>query len=326
MSSPAFDTPVVMVVFNRPEPTAQVLARVRDVRPRRLYVLADSPRADVPSDPERCAAVRALFDRVDWPCELILDLAPRNLGCGGRVVSGLDRVFSEVDRAIVLEDDCLPHPSFFRYCQETLQYYENDDRVVCVTGTKFPCEPRTLPYSYRFSRMFIGWGWASWRRAWRAIDWTMAAWPAMRDDRRIERSARSAAERRFYVNGFERAFRRDIEPWDWAWALTAYQRGQLYLVPDRNLIANIGWGPDGTQQRNAEHFLANLPTYEMAFPLRHPPVVAEEVESDRKMYAMIGPLVGPRIVRSIRKRLRRLQKRHYLAQYRTAAGGGETSP
>lgn len=308
----ALDTPVVMVAFTRPEHTAQVFRRVREQRPRQLFVLLDAPRAHVAADAERAAATRRVFDGVDWDCDLQIDVAPRNLGCSGRISSGLDRVFEQVERAIVLEDDVLPHPTFFRYCQDLLDRYADQPRVLAISGHKYPCEPRTAPYSYRFSRMFNCWGWATWRRGWRSVDQAFASYDEFRRGNWLGRYARSRLERLFYENGFAQAVAKTIEPWDWSVMYTGYVNHQLFVVPDRNLIANIGWGADATQQRNPNHILADLPTFPMRFPLQHPPFIEEDAESDLKIYDMIGPLTGPRFVRSIRKRVRRLKRNHYL--------------
>ena len=301
-----------MVIFNRPDRARQVFARVREARPKKLYLLADGPRPSVPEDEPLCAETRGIAGDVDWDCEVVEVFSDANLGCSGRITSGLERVFGECESAIVLEDDCLPHSTFFRYCEEALNHFRGDDRVFAVTGGKYPCEPRTAPHSYRFSRMFNAWGWAAWRRSWQSIDFSMADYPAFKAERRIESYSRSALETRFFINGFEQASKKEIEPWDWAVMYAAYTRRQLMVMPDRNLVSNTGWGAEGTQQKNPRHILADLPTYPMSFPLRHPPEVAENAVLDRKIYSMIGPLTGPRFVRSIRKRLRRIRRDHYV--------------
>jgi hypothetical protein len=306
------DTPVVMVIFNRPDRAGQVFARVREAKPRRLFVLADGPRAGRDSDEALCEETRAIAGRVDWPCEVTRDFSDVNLGCGGRVTSGLDRVFAEVEEAIVIEDDCLPHPTFFSYCAELLQKYRGDERVFAITGGKYPCEPRTQPYSYRFTRMFNGWGWASWRRSWQSIDFAMAAYPEFTAQGGMAKHSRSLLETQFFSNGFDKAWKKEIEPWDWALMFQAYTRRQLFVTPDRNLISNTGWGAAATQSKNPKHILSNLPAFAMKLPLSHPPVVAEDEAMDRKVYSMIGPLVGPRLFRSIKKRLRWLRRNYYV--------------
>ena len=175
----ALDTPVVFMVFNRPALTERVLRQIRRQRPRRLWVISDGPRADSPSDLRQVARVRAAIDRlVDWPCELTRDYADKNLGCGPRIASGLTSAFDRFDRAIVLEDDTLPDPSFFRFCETMLDRYANDPRVVHVSGANSTAalglsQPQD---AYRFSRIPDIWGWATWSRAWSHYDFRLSEW------------------------------------------------------------------------------------------------------------------------------------------------------
>ena len=312
------DTPVAMVVFNRPELTRRVFARVREARPKRLFVIADGPRAHIPEDQDKCAQTRAVFEGIDWNCKLETDYSECNLGCAERVQTGLGQVFDAVPEAIVIEDDILPHPTFFRYCTELLARYRNEPKVHAILGTKLPCEPRTDPYSYRFSRLFFCWGWAGYARAWRGVDKTLAAYPGLAAENWFARNIPDKRERLFYEDGFAAAHARRIVHWDWSVIFSAYVRGELFAVPDRNLISNIGWGPEGTQLKAANHILADLPAHAMEFPLRHPPKVAADAESDRKIYDLIGPLTGPRFIRFFRKRARRLIRNYYVR--RQAAG------
>ena len=306
------DTPVAMVVFNRPELTRLVFARVREARPKRLFVIADGPRIHMPEDQDKCAQVRGVFESVDWDCKVETDYSECNLGCAERIQSGLSRVFDTVPAAIIVEDDILPHPTFFRYCAELLARYRDEPKVHAILGTKLPCEPRTAPYSYRFSRLFFCWGWGGFARAWKTVDKTLAAYPGLRAENWLAKHARGERERLFYDDGFAAAHARRIVHWDWAVIMSAYVRGELFAVPDRNLVSNIGWGPEGTQHKAANHILADLPAHPMEFPLRHPPEIAADLDSDRNIYDLIGPLTGPRFFRFFRKRARRLVRDYYV--------------
>ena len=139
-------TPVAFLVFNRPDTTARVFAEIARARPPKLLVVADGPRTDVPGEPERCQAARAIVEHgVDWPCQVLTNYADSNLGCKRRVSSGLDWVFDMVEAAIILEDDCLPHPTFFRFCEELLDRYRDDERIMTVSGINLHC--KRLRYS-----------------------------------------------------------------------------------------------------------------------------------------------------------------------------------
>jgi hypothetical protein len=174
-------TPVAFIIFNRPDTTARVFEAIRRAEPPQLLIVADGPRVDRPSDVERCAAARAVIERVDWDCEVLTNYAEANMGLADRVSSGLDWVFSLCDRAIVLEDDCLPDPSFFRFCDELLDRYRDDERVMAISGDNFQLGRRRTRYSYYLSRYNHCWGWATWRRGWQHYDHRMQLWPLVRD-------------------------------------------------------------------------------------------------------------------------------------------------
>ena len=169
------DTAVALIIFRRPELTARVFERIREARPPKLFVIADGPRPGNAEDVRLCANTRAVVEEVDWPCEVVRDFADENLGLKRRIPSGLDRVFEEVTEAIILEDDCLPDPSFFPYCEELLERYRDDERVIHISGSQLLPDP-PKKWSYHFSRGPAVWGWATWRRAWELYDVELADW------------------------------------------------------------------------------------------------------------------------------------------------------
>ena len=172
------ETAVALILFRRPEQTARVFERIREARPENLFLIADGPRLGNAEDERECARARAVVEKVDWPCEVHRDFADQNLGLKRRIPSGLDGVFDEVEEAIILEDDCLPHPSFFPYCEELLARYRDDERIVHISGSQLLPEPPS-EWSYHFSRGPAVWGWATWRRAWRLFDVDLNDWHAL---------------------------------------------------------------------------------------------------------------------------------------------------
>ncbi len=162
--------PILFLTFNRPDTTARVFGAIRAAQPARLYIAADGPRPDRPGELERCAEVRRVATAVDWPCEVRTLFHDKNLGCRSAVSGAITWFFEHEEEGIILEDDCLPHPSFFHFCSELLQRYRNDHRVMCVTGNNFQPDMRDWPYSYYFSIFNHCWGWASWRRSWKLYD------------------------------------------------------------------------------------------------------------------------------------------------------------
>src|SRR5689334_16949684 len=174
-------TPVALFIFNRPQLTQRVFAEIARAKPRQLLIIADGPRTA--EEAEKCAATRAIINQVDWDCELLTDLADDNLGCKLRMFSGLNLVFSRYEEAIVLEDDCLPHPSFFGFCEELLTYYRDEPRVFAISGNNFlsPKMQQRMRESYYFSHSPLTWGWAAWRRTWQLFDFEIKRWPEVRE-------------------------------------------------------------------------------------------------------------------------------------------------
>jgi hypothetical protein len=224
--------------------TARVFEAVRAARPARLFVVADGPRSGRPAEPELCEQARGLVADVDWPCEVARLYANENLGCGRRVSSGLDWVFDAVPEAIVLEDDCLPQPSFFAFCEALLALHRDDERVTMIGGTNyFPDAAREE--SYFFSRYFPVWGWAAWARAWRSYDYEMRTWPTVRAQNGLEAYYSSAGLARWMSDAFDAVQRGEVDTWDFQWVHACVAENGLCATPRVNLVTNIGF--EGTR-------------------------------------------------------------------------------
>jgi hypothetical protein len=290
MSRPVLEaTPVALFIFKRPEPTLQVLARIAQARPRRLFVVADGPRPDRPGEDVLCAQTRQLIESVDWDCEVLTDYAPVNLGCKRRVASGLDWVFSQADSAIILEDDCLPEPEFFPFCESLLERYRDDPRVHMVRGTNLLFGARYTDDSYYFSDLYNIWGWASWARAWQGYDVDLSAWPALRDSGWLERKLPDPAKAKLVRYFLDETHAGRIDTWDYQWLLTGWLRDALAIVPACNLVRNIGHGSDATHTHSRDNPLAELNTGRLPFPLRHPARVEVLAEADEHEWRCVYP-------------------------------------
>lgn len=278
-------TPVAFLIFNRPDTTARVFEAIRQARPSKLLVVADGPRANRSGEAEKCAETRRIIEGVDWPCEVVMNYSETNLGCKKRVSSGLDWVFSEVEEAIILEDDCLPHPTFFRYCQDLLEKYRDDERIFHIAGTHYRTTGERNANSYYFSRYTFIWGWASWRRAWSHYDVNMAHWPAIRDEGWLARFLEDEATTKSFTREFDRIYAGELDTWDYQWGLACWINSGLSIRPHVNLISNIGFTPDATHTKDTENSSANLPTEAMEFPLRHPEFMMRDVYEDSFLHS-----------------------------------------
>lgn len=273
------DAPVCLLVYRRPELTRRVFAAVRAARPRTLLVVADGPRPGDEAEARLCEKTRAIVRDVDWECEVLTEFAPENMGLRARVSSGLTWVFSQVEEAVILEDDCLPDPSFFPYCAELLDRYRHDERVMLVSGDNaHGFRPRDA--SYYFTRYALIWGWATWRRAWARYDDAMTDWPARRDAGWVEQAfpdPRAAAQwKAKFADGHAR-----FNSWARAWVYACFTSGGLCAAPGRNLVSNIGFGAEATHTRGLVDGRSAVDTRPLEFPLRHPGRVAADPAADR---------------------------------------------
>jgi hypothetical protein len=241
-------------------------------------VFADGPRADVATDATLCAETRALIERVDWPCEIETNFSDVNLGQRKRMESGLDWVFETVEEAIILEDDCLPDPSFFGYCEELLGRFRDDDRVFSISGDDFCFRPEAARTSYTFARYSLIWGWATWRRAWRHFDASLSDWPSVRTGGWLEGILGDQVASGYWAHEFDRAHA-GTGSWDFAWVFACWRQGALSALPTTNLVSNIGFRDDATHTLPRGEYasqFAGVPTAPIGAPLVHP----ERVEPD----------------------------------------------
>lgn len=272
-------TPVVFIVFNRPDTTFRVFEVIRAVRPTQLFLIADGPRAHISGDKERCKAVIEIIDKVDWPCEVVKDYSRKNLGCRQRVISGLDKVFSQVPEAIILEDDCLPDPTFFCYCEEMLARYRNENKVMMISGNNYLFNNMTVQHSYYFSKFTHIWGWASWARAWKQYDSVMKGWPERLSSDWLMEVFPDKWLSKYWERVFEFTYKGIISSWALQLNYLCLVKNCLAIVPRVNLVTNIGFGDTATTTRSY-HRLANVPCCPITFPLEHPEIIENLYKAD----------------------------------------------
>jgi hypothetical protein len=262
---------VVLLLFNRPAHTRRLLEALRPVRPPVMYLVADGPRLQVPADAELCREVRALCEQeIDWPAEVHRDFSPDNLGLRRRVGSGLTWVFSKMERAIILEDDCLPEPSFFRFCAELLERYSDDERVGVITGDNFQAQPFASEASYYFSKYPHCWGWATWRRAWAHFDDEMRQWPALREKGWLREWLPDPKARAYWQTIFDGVHSRRLNSWAFGWTFACWSHV--------NLVQNIGMGNESTHTTTLAAEAKQ--SSEIEFPLKHPGRVETDQAAD----------------------------------------------
>ena len=273
------NAPIAFIIFNRPQHTRQSFAVIRAQRPSKLLIIADGPRVGHPTDADRCRETRELVAHIDWPCEVLRNYADVNMGCKRRVSSGLDWVFERVEKAIVLEDDCLPNEDFFTFCDALLDRYEHDPQVWVVTGNNFQNGQKRGDAAYYFSKFNHCWGWASWRRAWQHYRVDIPLWPSWKDTDDWKNKLPDPVERKIWSSLLDRVQRGEIDTWDYQWTATAWFHGGLTATPQVNLVTNIGFGPEATHTVTADD-QAGLPTAPLG-PLTHPARIKQNLMADR---------------------------------------------
>jgi hypothetical protein len=272
-------TPIVILGFNRPAMTQQVFDAVAHARPDKLFLVMDGPRDGNVADQESVAATRGVVAKVEWPCEVVEIFAAENLGLKKRIVSGLTAVFAVTNRAIILEDDCVPDGSFFRYCDELLNKYAEDSRVGVISGSSRLRGQLLSPHSYDFSADLRIWGWATWARTWDtfvASGDLEASWDEAQQAEIAEsfpHGARRSAMKKMLNTATT------LDSWALPFAVHCGRQGYVSAVPAENLVENIGFGHASTHTK-FEDYVAQVPASSLPFPLIHPEIVAPHPHLD----------------------------------------------
>jgi hypothetical protein len=262
--------PVLIVAFNRPAVTAQVFEAVRQARPARLYVAVDGPRASRPADAALCAEVRRIVSAVDWPCELRTLFREENLGCKRGVSSAIDWFFAGEEHGIILEDDCLPSASFFRFCEVLLPQFRDDPRVFSIQGNFFGADGAPQA-SYLFSRLFYMWGWASWADRWRAVDVSQVDAAGTGEALDAGWVGRSFLLRHYWREIVRRQAAGAIDSWGYPVMFHCFRHRLVNVTPTRNLVLNIGDGPSATRTTSLDCGPFHQRALDIAFPLSGAP-------------------------------------------------------
>lgn len=281
------ETPVVLFIFNRPEETRRILTRIAKVKPNQLYVVADGPRQKNPEDRKKCDRTRNIVEElVDWDCEIRKNFTETNLGLRKRFTTGLEWVFSHCNEAIILEDDCIPSESFFYFCQELLERYRNDERIMDISGTNYLEEWKSDRQDYHFSLYGGIWGWATWRDSWEWYDPSMELWSDPEIRARVMDLIADSNQSGYLKYIYQKVYDNEIETWDYQWGFAKHRNSALSIVPAKNLVSNVGFGDNATNTSTRSSNWENISRYEMEFPIRENRFVAVDREYDQKFHKM----------------------------------------
>lgn len=306
MQMNALQTPVALFVFRRADTTRRVFQAIAKAQPAKLFLIADGPRDGRAGEAEACDEVRKIITRVDWPCEVVTNFSSNNLGCRERMISGLNWVFSQVEEAIILEDDCLPDPSFFPFCQELLEKYRGDSRISYISGSNLVEKHLNIVDSYYFSHIGGIWGWATWKSEWQRYDRHLSDWPKLKGENLLAKIFDQARAVAYWTSIFDAMYEnRGPNTWDYQWTYTHLKTNALTIIPRVNLIANVGFGLDATHTIQVDSRLTP-PAKTLEFPLRHPSSFAPLRSADRRLQDLFSPPLTQRLSRKIRRAVERL--------------------
>jgi hypothetical protein len=286
-SSPIL-TPILFLIFNRPENTRQVFDSIRRQKPKYLYIAADGPRSNIDDDNEICLKTREIALQIDWDCQVKTLFREHNLGCKVAVSSAISWFFENVDEGIILEDDCLPDAGFFPFCTELLLKYRTDNQVMSISGSNLLNVPwKAEAQSYQFAHGGI-WGWATWKRAWNLYDITMQAWQYPATKKLIRKNMQTQDWYQYYQHMFESTHNGQLDTWDIQWFYTILINNGLAINPSVNLVKNIGF-TSGTHINADDSIMGKLSLNTMHFPLIHPAKQDVDVDYLKAVYKTINP-------------------------------------
>jgi hypothetical protein len=275
------NTAVLFLIFNRPNTTKEVFETIRKAKPPRLYVAADGPRESRKGEVEKVQAVRSyVMSNIDWDCEVKTLFRGENIGCKIAVSSAITWFFENEEMGIILEDDCLPSQSFYWFCEELLERFRDEPRMLMISGRNELGSLKSNKYSYFYTLGSI-WGWASWRRAWKYFDLDIKLWNDNDAKNNINDFAKLAPSKAEDVlNGCRSVLAGKVSTWDYQWTFSRMANRGLGVIPTVNLIKNIGFCSDGTHTTSANSPYASVVVGDVSFPLKHNP----NLELDHKYY------------------------------------------
>ena len=277
------ETPVLFLIFNRPDTTARVFEQIKLVKPSHLYVAADGPRENIKTDQDKCHQARHLIiNQIDWKCELKTLFRDTNLGCGIAVNQAITWFFEHEERGIILEDDCIPNLSFFSFCTELLEYHAQNEQIMHISGNNFSKQETKQDLSYSYTKYLTVWGWATWRRAWAKYDFNTLFLEDFIKSPQFHEIVLSKNQKQYWLEVFNHVRDKDYNSWDYQWMLACWKNDGLAITPTLNLVSNIGFGEDATHTKR-ESKTGFVKSYSISH-LKHPHLFRRNVKMDNQTF------------------------------------------
>lgn len=295
------NTPILALIFNRPDKTKGLYQIIASQKPSKLYIAADGPRKHKENEAELCKITRDVFNQIDWPCEVKTFYRDENAGCGKAVSEAIDWFFTHEESGIILEDDCHPNADFFKFCEEMLIKYKNEERVKIISGNNFQGELEWGSSSYYFSSCCHIWGWATWRRTWLEYEFDMDAF----DNSLREIMKKRASNKRLFLYWqyiFDMMKTNPVDTWDYQLFFSILKNNGLAIIPNKNLVSNIGFGKDATHTIIEDSTWSNVATQKLE-TIKHPRRIKCNKLADIYYYYRTELKRKPRMMHRIRRAL-----------------------
>ncbi len=283
-----FNVPILFIIFNSHNTAQRVFNIIRKVQSKQFFVAADGPREGNDEDIKKCQSTREIINQVDWKCNL-KTLFRKNLGSGLGVSNAISWFFENVEEGIILEHDCLPNQSFFRYCEELLKYYRNEDRIMHIGGQSLQFGKKLNKASYYFSAFTHIWGWATWKRAWNYYDFNMSSFPQFKNENKIKKIFNKEYIQNFWLNNLQEIYHRKIKTiWEYQWTYVLWNNGGISILPQKNLVKYIGFTETTIHTQKDEAGFSKIKV-EAINKIIHPPIIEINKEADEYTYERLKP-------------------------------------
>lgn len=278
-----FNTPILLIIFNRPDKVKRLINSLRTIKPSTIFISADGPRDSVPNDKERCAEARLAISEIDWPCTLHTNFHKKNTGADFGPEKAINWFFEHVEEGIILEDDCIPHPDFFNFAETMLSTYRKNDQIMMISGNNFQNGIKRSDGSYYFSKYPSTWGWASWKRAWKYYDTKTSHYSDFIKKKKIDTICQTSIEKKFWLKFFDQIHNGKLEHWDVKWLFAIWNNGGISITPNVNLVQNIGFGKDATHTFNEKEKVMVVKTTALN-TIIHPTKIYINKEADAYLF------------------------------------------
>lgn len=290
-------SPVLFTVFNRPDTTERVFERIRACKPPKLYIAADGPRSERAGEAALCEQTRNKIN-VDWDCEVFTLYRDENLGCKMAMSGAVKWFFQNEEEGIILEDDCLPDDGFFRFCDTLLEKYRHDTRVAHIAGTNLGMTKKYGNATYYFSRYTMIWGWASWRRVWENYDENLLLLDGFIEQDLFKYIYKKKAITDHLIKTLNVVKSNAIVTWDFQYIFMNFWNNSLCIVPNQNLISNIGFDTRATHTFDTRSKFANLPIDPLG-EITHPKYFVPIIDADYDSLSLETPPLATKIRRLV---------------------------